>query len=536
MEDLFKNHLTRNEENNYITDLNYLFKHIEKLLQRDNFKKNSKIIKDSTSIFESMVNLLLKKEGILVNNAPLSEILELSSENKIMPDECIEFIDTINSLEADLNITENVLSSFLYSFMFFISWFKNYYTLKFKPTRELHVEKCCSIINQSSELDQDSILFNEEILNLKGKLKKEYLPNEEHDKLFLKTNFDKMLGISSKDLSAYKEIKNEIVTLENKQLSRKELGNEFEINYIDKEIKDKQYHLDEIKISLILEQLLKTLNDLKRDIQEIKIDIKVIKEKITIIQDTLTKIQSHTDRILNDYNWSDKEEDQIIHIHTNECVDNILNYNNDFVTADLYFNGENCLKEKFGDSWNKLSDLSKTLLITSQFMYTNLIKSSTKMDYSGICILITKALEIEITERFYTNFLKYLKKQYDDEYKNYPTGLMFKNKGPLYDYQFTLGSVAYVLCNKTSKYDKKEQKKNNKKQLMDYCKCCILSKYNIKEIEEKIDAFASSIEEIRLNFRNPSAHRDGMTLDDAKKCREKIIGEFFKEMLDSFDY
>ena len=101
-----------------------------------------------------------------------------------------------------------------------------------------------------------------------------------------------------------------------------------------------------------------------------------------------------------------------------------------------------------------------------------------------------------------------------------------------------MGNIAFVLCYKEDKFNTIEQNKNNKKELMDYCKNCIFSKYSNEEIEKLLNTYASSIETIRTKYRNPSAHRNQIKRIDAQECIDLIIDveKLLKKMLDSFDY
>ena len=276
----------------------------------------------------------------------------------------------------------------------------------------------------------------------------------------------------------------------------------------------------------ILEIVLKTLN-LTQDINE----------KIDIIADNLNKIQSHTEKLI-DTAVTEDELDRIIHVHTNQCIENIFEYKTDILYDDNYNQEKIKLMDSFGqNAWNKLSTNSKTFLITSKLMYNKLLNQAEIVDYSGICVLVTKALEVEIFKRFYTNFLNFLDEKYNKDYSKYHTALLFQNRIPLLPEKFTMGSIAYVLGYKKDRYDSTAQIKNNKLRLMEYCKYCIFSGYSQEKIEKLLNSYASSIEYIRINYRNPSAHRNQIGRINAKECFDLIVDvkKLLKQMLDSFD-
>ena len=80
--------LTKKEETEIITDINNLLKNFEKLLKLTTFEMNSRKIIDASLICESMLNLLLKKNGYLLKkDTSISKIIEFSNQNKIIPKE-----------------------------------------------------------------------------------------------------------------------------------------------------------------------------------------------------------------------------------------------------------------------------------------------------------------------------------------------------------------------------------------------------------------------------------------------------------------
>ena len=259
--------------------------------------------------------------------------------------------------------------------------------------------------------------------------------------------------------------------------------------------------------------------------------------KIDNISNQISTIQSLTEKQINKAQ-SPEEIERIIQSYIDECIENIMNYSINFSENQNYQIEKKKLIYSIGkNSWNKLSEKSKTFLITSKVMYNHLITMDDIIDYSGICILVTKALEVEIQKRFFTNFLEYLYKKYGTNYKKYHTALLYQKRKPLLSEKFTMGNIAYVMCYIENKYDKDNEKNNNKLQLMEYCKECIFSKYNKDEIEKLLTKYASSIEEIREKYRNPSAHTNKIKRVNAEECFNLVldIEKLLKKMLDSFD-
>lgn len=58
--------------------------------------------------------------------------------------------------------------------------------------------------------------------------------------------------------------------------------------------------------------------------------------------------------------------------------------------------------ENIGASaWNKMSDISQTFIIDAEVLYERL-KYYSDFDYSAICLTASKALEVEVTKRYFS--------------------------------------------------------------------------------------------------------------------------------------
>ena len=97
MDDLIKSdnfHLTEKEELKYINEINYLLENFEKLLKINNTSNNEKITKASI-ICESMLDLIIKKEGFFLENNNFSQKTIFCKNKKIIPEECTRFLNFI---------------------------------------------------------------------------------------------------------------------------------------------------------------------------------------------------------------------------------------------------------------------------------------------------------------------------------------------------------------------------------------------------------------------------------------------------------
>ena len=495
--------LNETEESNHINDINNLLKNLENILKLNSSEMNQIKIIESSLISESMLKLLLKKQSChFRSNTPFNILVDYATIKKIIPNECNKFLQIIikyrNETIKGINTSDKLTSSFLKAFMLFISWFDDYYS-EFKVKKEFEIKNCCLIIK--SLLNEDT---EQKFNSLDSAVKARQV------------NFNtcQKCGYTLEEDDNY--CPNCGIKLEHKS------------------------YISNAKIDMILElldQQSESLIQVLQTVLETNNIVKGIDEKINLITYRLNQIQSQTEKLINNA-WSSEEIDRIIQVHTTECVESILEYENDIINDQNYEYVRDSLVETFGNTtWRKLSEKSKTFLITSKIMFNKLLNLGEVIDYSGICILVTKALEVEIYKRFFTNFIKYLDEKYNKDYSQYPTALLFKNSKPLRPEKFTMGNIAFVLCPEKNWNDSNEQKENNKVKLMEYCKNCVFSKYDEKEIENMLKRYASAIEEIKEKYRNPSAHRNQIACVDAKECIDLIIDieKLLKKMLDSFD-
>ena len=124
------------------------------------------------------------------------------------------------------------------------------------------------------------------------------------------------------------------------------------------------------------------------------------------------------------------------------------------------------------DTWNRLEERSQTFLVSAKITFAQLINMPDIVDYSGVCLLVTKALEVEAGKRFCTGFVNYMKEKYPwkQNKDQYPTALISRFDKPLRPKDFTLGTLAYILCYYEDEEKSEEQKANNMTKLLEYAK------------------------------------------------------------------
>lgn len=236
---------------------------------------------------------------------------------------------------------------------------------------------------------------------------------------------------------------------------------------------------------------------------------------------------------------SNEEIDRILQAYTDECSERIVKQMHSKTEQTLYEQEERKLVISLGEkAWRKMEDASKTFLVSAKVMYNHLIMLDDIIDYSGVCVLVTKALEVEMKKRFYYIFLEYLDQNYHRDYSKYPTALLFQNRARLNPEKFTMGSIAFVLCYLENKYDSSIQKSNNKQKLLEYCKTKVFPGKTETEINNMITEYAKDVEKIRMSYRNPSAHTNELKKVNAEECFNYVLDveKVLKNILDSFAF
>ncbi len=293
----------------------------------------------------------------------------------------------------------------------------------------------------------------------------------------------------------------------------------------------------------ILSKLAEMLGLLKKiDSGVIKIDKKVdeIADKLDEITKIIGDYQSLVSRQIEMAN--NKEEiDRIISAYTDECVSRIVNGVNGRYAEKAYSAEKAKLMLSLGESiWNKLDPVSQNFLITAKVTYNNLVTMSDIIDYSGVCLLVTKAVEVEMSNRFYKKYREFLRGKYPGKsgYTQYPTPLIDKYGKPISAKHFTLGTVAYILCYSLDDSLTPEQINNNHAKLMEFMSSCLMKGKNEQVIDSHVQFIAEGVEDIRTDYRNPSAHTNQLKSTNAQQCFDLVLDveKLLKTMLDSLDY
>lgn len=304
--------------------------------------------------------------------------------------------------------------------------------------------------------------------------------------------------------------------------------------------------LEPVIAKIVAEEVQKGVADItgvvKAEAGEIKDKIDELSVLVVGLSEKIGDYQSLVERQLS-MAVSAEEEERIIHAFSEECVSKMTDRLEQNEADKNYKRNLADLKETLGDvCWDRLEPRSRTFLISSRIMYDELIVLDDVIDYSGVCLLVTKALEYEMSKRFYAQYLKYLKKEYGKDYSKYPSTMLRKYNGNITTMQkhdFTLGSIAYVFCMKPElkPEDDDSQKVKDKSILLDFAEAVLYENTPRDVIETQIDSFANDIEEIKTKYRNKAAHTNELKKKNAKECFDIILDvqKLLKTMIEAFN-
>lgn len=289
-------------------------------------------------------------------------------------------------------------------------------------------------------------------------------------------------------------------------------------------------------------------NDTKRILSEIESMKNTQNERFDRVDKSLVSIESRVQALQDDLKTSRMElserlkpnlDEVISESYIKEFIDTVSNRIvsriNDRTDSD-YSDEERTLELTFKSSWNKLSDKSKSFLTTARVMFKNLDKSNGEVDYSGVCILLSKAVEVELNRRLYHDFKDYLQEIYRDNFDQWHTNMVEDGRDgtkPLRESRFTLGTIPYLLGLIKNKNLDEYQLNHNKELLISFGRRKLTVPDD--EIESSFKNIAKMVQRITENYRNPAAHTNILSKYTAQECFDEII-DVQKVLIEILEY
>lgn len=198
------------------------------------------------------------------------------------------------------------------------------------------------------------------------------------------------------------------------------------------------------------------------------------------------------------------------------------------------------LKEKFGNVWDLLDENSKSFLISAKVTFGSMARTRKPdaLDYSGVCLLVTKALELELFRVFFKEYIQYLRDK-KIQINEYPKELLDKTGTTIKaDHLFSLGMVIHIWGLKYGCKKSQILRENNPNYqlFLKYAQERLYGGSDI-EIANEILKNACFIERTRVDYRNPSAHTGHLTRVVCQECLDYIVDieKQMKRMLENMN-
>ena len=178
------------------------------------------------------------------------------------------------------------------------------------------------------------------------------------------------------------------------------------------------------------------------------------------------------------------------------------------------------------DNFNKLSEDSKSYLITGYYLYTSSnLNSISGADYSSIIITFSKILENELKRRYYYNYLNYLKlKNYP--LNEYPNQLLYINNNKLSirkEHTIKLGNFEYMFNGEKNSANQDNipnytyDRTHDLVKLYTYNKEEVFTTFAMDNYKSSIDLLLKVLSNTREVYRNIASHDKKVSKVDCDK-------------------
>ena len=233
----------------------------------------------------------------------------------------------------------------------------------------------------------------------------------------------------------------------------------------------------------------------------------------------------------------ESQKEQVYAAFIDECSNRVSNEVASRFSLSKQISTRDILLEKLGnDTWTKLSSESQQFLISAYLIYDHLNSMKVELDFSCVCILLSKVVERELIKRLITDFQDYLETKYAQNLQgNCPKVLLYNGQRQKAQF-FSLGSIPVVLCEKRDNNCSDKEHQHNKELLLEYVRATIFPEKNPEEIEYLLKQIVKHTEHIRIRYRNPSAHTNCIKPLTAMECMDYIVEtqKVLRNMMEAF--
>ena len=275
------------------------------------------------------------------------------------------------------------------------------------------------------------------------------------------------------------------------------------------------------------EETLSILRSLKRDVGEIKESVDEIKTIVLGLNKSVVDAKAFLEMYREvSADEESSKEDQLISKIAEMLAETVAQKEKELNKNTEYNVLKKALVLGFGEkNWAKMSQDSQRCIATAKFTLVSQVDMVEDLDYSGVCLLVSKALERELATRFVRAYQQYIREKKGTDYTQWPGALLkWRDKQnaftPIREDEFTLGDVSFIMG---IKQDKNQRRNQGNGWFAKFCEERLMPGVAHNAINGKIAFYESKIEYIRQNFRNPSSHKQPVSCDLANRCMQYVI-------------
>lgn len=177
-------------------------------------------------------------------------------------------------------------------------------------------------------------------------------------------------------------------------------------------------------------------------------------------------------------------------------------------------------------AWSRMTQNAQIFLITGELLFDQWKAYGEDIDFAPICMSVSKALEVEVTRRYFEGYLNYLKNNKEPV----PQELMIRDRGGYREKtgeEFMLGNItgvtgyAVYLDTDTVKLVGKLTDENQK--FLKYARAELFTGKCEAECVKLVKKHVYNVKKVCVQYRNPSAHKQKVTKISARECLDYMI-------------
>lgn len=266
-------------------------------------------------------------------------------------------------------------------------------------------------------------------------------------------------------------------------------------------------------------------------------------ERFDAVDDVLMDVQGVLENLTGDISRLQKETESYLAVGADdaEAQEKILEAFSDKLTArlldssllrshDLCERAQEILQERFGKDWGRLRPQSRRFLITARVLFAQMEAVPDQMDYSGVCILMLKALETELHQRFFCDYSAFMEKRHPfaTQSAQWPSVLCYRDRQGQWhkmpETHFTLGSVPYFCNTRVREHISDAVNEQDRRCLLAYAEQKLFRKgLSEAKIWDDLTRIGKDAERVTKRYRNRAAHINTIRHQEARECMDFLI-------------